>query len=75
MINWIKVEDCLPPDGKNVLLLIEAYGFLHEDPLGNKKGRWIFLGYFNRRFGWHVPYIQQKSYAVIGWIPSPEIEI
>lgn len=70
-MQWLKVQDLLPPDDQEVLLLIEGHFHSYHDPLCQRLERKIFVGSFNRKFGWHKPYVPQGPTAVIAWMPKP----
>ena len=67
----MRVEECLPPDSKKVLVLCKGYRFAGSGPLCQKSSYHIFEGSFNRRYGWHVPYHPENDACVIGWMPKP----
>lgn len=58
-MEWISVNNELPPDDEKVLVL--AYGYFHSvgDPLCQKIKSVVFEGWFNRKSGWKVPYSPQ----------------
>lgn len=69
-MKWIKVELELPPDDEEVLLLVEGhFSYSFGDSCKTRK---IFHGSFNRRFGWHKPFIPPIPTAVIAWIHKPD---
>lgn len=69
-MKWIKVEDSLPDDGVDVLVLIQ--GIFSSNPLCSKNSVRVFQGYFNRRHGWSIPYSPDDRYPIIAWMPLPE---
>lgn len=67
MSEWISVQDQLPEDGKNVLVLI-------SDHFYPTKGRVmkIFEGAFYRDSGWDTPFWKYEDRRVIYWMHRPE---
>lgn len=72
-MEWINVEEKLPPDDQHVLVLVEGY-FVHKGKpdLGRKKSTHIFEGSFSRRHGWCVPFSPADYYPIISWMPAPK---
>lgn len=73
-MQWLDVQDVLPKDNMEVLVLVEGYFHKACDPLNQRIRKIIFQGTFNRRHGWHVPYCPEKHYAVVSWMPQPSYQ-
>ena len=70
-IPWIDVQNQLPHDGEEVLVVSTIY-----DPdsfLCQRHKNWIFIGKFFRTEGWYVTGKERNNTYVSHWAPLPNI--
>lgn len=68
-MQWVKVEDQLPPDGEKVLCLTSGY---IKDIVPPGWQSEIYEGYFRRRSGWRIPILSTVQPEVTAWMPRPK---
>lgn len=75
-MKWIKVEESLPTEDKEVFIAIGGYFSNSINPLFQKINIKICYGSFNhkhgwRKHGWHMSYESQNISNVISWAEKP----
>jgi len=70
-MEWISVEDDLPKNREQVLVLIEGFFPNISDPLFKKKSYRVFQSSFTRSIGWETPYAPEL-HLVKYWMKKPE---
>lgn len=69
-MEWISVEDALPKNGEQVLVLVEAHFLSDTDVLCQKRSHRVFQATFSRCVGWETPFAP-NLYLVRYWMPKP----
>lgn len=68
--KWVSVQDGLPQDGREVLVLVEGHFPNMYNPLSQNTTRKIFEGNFSRQTGWTVTFCP-SNYRVHYWMAKP----
>lgn len=70
-MEWIDVNEQLPENNQNVLVLAEGYFSNYTFDLCQKKTHKIFEGYFTRFEGWFTPDCKELR-IITHWMMRPK---
>ncbi len=70
-MEWISVDDDLPKNGEQVLVLIEGYFCTTDSYLGQKRSHRVFQSTFHRYKGWETPFSPEGCWVKY-WMPLPK---
>lgn len=67
-MDWISVDESLPKNREQVLVLVLDYFATGDNPLCQKLSHRVFQGHFHRQRGWSVPFYANDP-CVTYWMP------